>query len=280
MGPSAIRYAGLEERLTEIGLSVSDRGNVVAPEPEALALHDERARYLPEILDACAALAALVEESVREGCTPARARRRSRDRDGNPRRPRRRRGAAGRRDLDRRARRPQHARDEPVRQRARDAARGRPRPVGGMVRPRRAYVARARPVARRPRRHPLARPGGACLPARGRHSRLHDERHRPDRDRARDARGARPRRRPGLRPRLPRPGLTRPGGRAGRRHAGSRGPDLPRGAPRLRADRGVRASSARSRSSSRTRSSIARTRPRAPPSSSSRARSARRSSSG
>ena len=70
MGPSAIRYAGLEERLTEIGLHVSDRGNVVAPEPEALALADERARYLPEILDACAALAALVEESVHEGSRP------------------------------------------------------------------------------------------------------------------------------------------------------------------------------------------------------------------
>src|SRR6478609_5522897 len=70
MGPSAIRYAGLEERLTAIGLSVSDRGNVVAPEPEALAVDDARARYLPEILDACAALAALVEESVREGSRP------------------------------------------------------------------------------------------------------------------------------------------------------------------------------------------------------------------
>src|SRR6187200_2973693 len=70
MGPSAIRYAGLEERLTEIGLVVTDRGNVVAPEPEALALHDERARYLPEILQACAALAALVEGAVREGSRP------------------------------------------------------------------------------------------------------------------------------------------------------------------------------------------------------------------
>ena len=70
MGPSAIRYAGLEERLTEIGLTVTDRGNVVAPEPEALALVDERARYLPEILDACAELAALVEETVREGARP------------------------------------------------------------------------------------------------------------------------------------------------------------------------------------------------------------------
>ena len=70
MGPSAIRYAGLEERLTEIGLAVSDRGNVVTPVPEALALADERARYLPEILESCAELAALVEGTVREGARP------------------------------------------------------------------------------------------------------------------------------------------------------------------------------------------------------------------
>jgi arginase len=70
MGPSAIRYAGLDERLTEIWLAVSDLGNVVTPEPEALALVDERARYLPEILNACADLAALVEEAVREGARP------------------------------------------------------------------------------------------------------------------------------------------------------------------------------------------------------------------
>ena len=69
-GPSAIRYAGLDERLTGIGLTVSDRGNVVTPVPEALALVDDRARYLPEILAACAELAALVEGTVREGARP------------------------------------------------------------------------------------------------------------------------------------------------------------------------------------------------------------------
>jgi arginase len=70
MGPSAIRYAGLDERLTEIWLAVSDRGNIVTPEPESLVLGDERARYLPEILTACADLAALVEEAVKEGARP------------------------------------------------------------------------------------------------------------------------------------------------------------------------------------------------------------------
>ena len=70
MGPSAMRYAGLEERLIEIGLAVADRGNIVAPEPEALALVDQRARFLPEILEACAELAALVEAAVHEGSRP------------------------------------------------------------------------------------------------------------------------------------------------------------------------------------------------------------------
>ena len=39
----------------------------MAPEPEAISLGDERARFLPEILDACAELAALVEAAVAEG---------------------------------------------------------------------------------------------------------------------------------------------------------------------------------------------------------------------
>ena len=70
MGPSAIRYAGLEERLTELGHVVSDRGNIGAPEPEALALRDERARFLPEILAACTELAALVAAGVTGGALP------------------------------------------------------------------------------------------------------------------------------------------------------------------------------------------------------------------
>ncbi len=70
MGPSAIRYAGLEERLASFGCSVVDRGNVVAPEPEALTVADERARFLPEILDACAGLASIVRDVVREGSLP------------------------------------------------------------------------------------------------------------------------------------------------------------------------------------------------------------------
>ena len=70
MGPSAIRYAGLEERLESLGLACIDRGNVVAREPEALAVGEPDARYLDEILDACARLASVVAEAVTAGSTP------------------------------------------------------------------------------------------------------------------------------------------------------------------------------------------------------------------
>ncbi len=70
MGPSAIRYAGLEERLASFGCRVVDRGNLSTPEPEALVAGDERARFLAEILEACARLATIVTEVVGEGALP------------------------------------------------------------------------------------------------------------------------------------------------------------------------------------------------------------------
>jgi arginase len=70
MGPSAIRYAGLEERLGSLGLDVHDRGNVETAHPEGAVVGDERARYLPEILDACARVADLVDAAVDGGAVP------------------------------------------------------------------------------------------------------------------------------------------------------------------------------------------------------------------
>jgi arginase len=70
MGPSAIRYAGLEERLRSLGFAVDDRGNVETVEPEATALADERARYLPEILESCARVGALVAGAAAAGEVP------------------------------------------------------------------------------------------------------------------------------------------------------------------------------------------------------------------
>lgn len=70
MGPSAMRAAGLEERIRSLGYEVHDLGNVASPEPEATALEDERARYLPEIKAACARIAELVAQASTDGETP------------------------------------------------------------------------------------------------------------------------------------------------------------------------------------------------------------------
>ena len=70
MGPSAMRYAGLEERLTSLGYQVRDHGNVETAVPEATALRDERARFLPEIKETCARIAAKVVEESSTGAIP------------------------------------------------------------------------------------------------------------------------------------------------------------------------------------------------------------------
>ena len=70
MGPSAIRYAGLEERLQSLGYHVRDAGNVETAVQEATALRDERARFLPEIRDTCERIAALVAEAAAAGAIP------------------------------------------------------------------------------------------------------------------------------------------------------------------------------------------------------------------
>ena len=70
MGPSAIRYAGLEERLTALGMDCVDRGNVAAPVAEATAEHDPRARFLPAIRATCERIAELVGAALDDGRIP------------------------------------------------------------------------------------------------------------------------------------------------------------------------------------------------------------------
>jgi arginase len=71
MGPSAIRYAGLEQQLAEkLGVQVSDAGNVTSPVVETTAMGDESARYLEQILDLCDRLAALVSGAARRDSLP------------------------------------------------------------------------------------------------------------------------------------------------------------------------------------------------------------------
>jgi arginase len=70
MGPSAIRYAGLEERLTALGVACVDRGNVATAVAEATTEHDPRARFLPAIRATCERIAGLVGEALDEGSVP------------------------------------------------------------------------------------------------------------------------------------------------------------------------------------------------------------------
>jgi arginase len=70
MGPSAIRYAGLDARLQEIGYESVDLGNVETAVAEATDAGDERARFLPQIRAACERVADYVERAVRDGFLP------------------------------------------------------------------------------------------------------------------------------------------------------------------------------------------------------------------
>jgi arginase len=70
MGPSAIRYAGLEERLASLGLDCADWGNVETPVAEATVSGDPRARFLAEIRSTCERIARRVGDAVEEGRLP------------------------------------------------------------------------------------------------------------------------------------------------------------------------------------------------------------------
>jgi arginase len=70
MGPSAIRYAGLERRISELGRECHDWGNVPAPVAEAVAEGDDELRFLDQIKAACAEVAQLVRRAVDDGHSP------------------------------------------------------------------------------------------------------------------------------------------------------------------------------------------------------------------
>ncbi len=70
MGPSAIRYAGLHERLRGIGYECLDWGDVETAVLEATEDTDESARYLPEIKAAAEQVARLVGEALEQGALP------------------------------------------------------------------------------------------------------------------------------------------------------------------------------------------------------------------
>jgi arginase len=70
MGPSAIRYAGLEARIQSLAREYIDLGNVQTAVAEAATVGDERIRYLHEILSACGRIADRVAGARAEGRLP------------------------------------------------------------------------------------------------------------------------------------------------------------------------------------------------------------------
>jgi arginase len=70
MGPSAIRYGGLDLRMRALGRAVADWGDIRSPVPEATDEGDPSCRYLGPIKQACEKVATLVEEAVGQGLVP------------------------------------------------------------------------------------------------------------------------------------------------------------------------------------------------------------------
>ncbi len=70
MGPSAIRIAGLRDRLAEMGRRFVDRGNVAVARPETRDPKNPRARFLREISACCADLRDEVLLALEAGALP------------------------------------------------------------------------------------------------------------------------------------------------------------------------------------------------------------------
>ncbi len=70
MGPSALRVAGLQARIKQLGHQVEDIGNIFVKQPEEQPYGEKRAKYLNEIAETCRGLAELVQKTLDEGFLP------------------------------------------------------------------------------------------------------------------------------------------------------------------------------------------------------------------
>ncbi len=70
MGPSALRVAGLQARIKQLGHQVEDIGNISVKQPEEMSYGEKRAKYHAEIADACKDLATIVEKTLDENMLP------------------------------------------------------------------------------------------------------------------------------------------------------------------------------------------------------------------
>jgi arginase len=70
MGPSALRVAGLQSRLKQLGRQVEDEGNVMVPQAEEQPYGERKARYLDEIAETCKGLAEKVRTTLEADIFP------------------------------------------------------------------------------------------------------------------------------------------------------------------------------------------------------------------
>ena len=70
MGPSAMRIAGLGERIASLGCSVLDKGDLPSPIPETQVLRDEHKKYIRDIAKVCHKVYQTSLGSLDEGALP------------------------------------------------------------------------------------------------------------------------------------------------------------------------------------------------------------------
>lgn len=69
MGPSALRYAGVKARLTRLGYTVDDAGNIDTPDRNSLPESGGLA-YLPAVVEVCQAAYEAGRQALADGCVP------------------------------------------------------------------------------------------------------------------------------------------------------------------------------------------------------------------
>lgn len=70
MGPSAIRYAGLAEKLRALHHEVEDLGNIEVPQPESRDQGDRKLKYLKQVKQVCEELRVSVRDAILAGYLP------------------------------------------------------------------------------------------------------------------------------------------------------------------------------------------------------------------
>ncbi|HEV2201224.1 MAG TPA: arginase [Bryobacteraceae bacterium] len=70
MGPSALRLAGLNDKLASLGYEVEDLGNIMVDQPETSPVGPAEARYLSQIAHTCERLAEKIEKAADHGRVP------------------------------------------------------------------------------------------------------------------------------------------------------------------------------------------------------------------